>query len=217
MAFIYQGFLLAILTMRVMVVRLHELKAQVDVALQKMTLQKMTIATTCHTTKTQTFFPTAIASMDPGLPRITTRHAISVPSLWFTHGDWNHHVCCRSEQYESILNVWEAIGSNLTRLQTVLLLLMYTASAASHCHLSNRIYCNLVYWKDWTMYCTLVAPDYWFPWQSCWALCPCTNLYASSIRLRAGNFHITVEYANTLTAWFFGLFLVMFGMKLPKI
>jgi hypothetical protein len=37
------------------------------------------------------------------------------------------------------------------------------------------------------------------------------------IRLQTGNFNVTSEYANALTAWLFGLFLVVFGMKLPQV
>jgi len=36
------------------------------------------------------------------------------------------------------------------------------------------------------------------------------------IHVHIGNFDVTSEYANALKAWF-GLFLVVFGMKLPQV
>ena len=43
------------------------------------------------------------------------------------------------------------------------------------------------------------------------------TLMQAPIHVRIGNFHVTAEYANALTAWFFGLFAVVFGMKIPNI
>ena len=35
------------------------------------------------------------------------------------------------------------------------------------------------------------------------------------IRLHVGNFEVSPEYANAIAMWFIGLFLVVFGIKIP--
>lgn len=229
MAFIYQGFLLAILTMRVMVVRLHELKAQVDVA-----LQEMTIATTpCHTTEIQTSIKRSTTTTNATAETNISRQQLllwiqSYQELRQDMQSLSRHFGLRMvlgitmfvvEVSNMILNVWEAIGSSLTRLQTVLLLLMYTANAAILIIVTFQTASTVTLCTERIGPCiallslrTSNSPD-----RAGELNVLAQTFMQAPIRLRAGNFHITVEYANTLTAWFFGLFLVVFGMKLPKI
>jgi hypothetical protein len=124
-----------------------------------------------------------------------------------------------------ILNVWEQVGSTLTQWQTVLLLLTYTANATvlimmtfqvafTNTLCTERIGPRLAVLSlrnvvDHSSHETIETKGE-------------LNVLAQTfmqapIRLRVGNFHVTPEYANALAGWFFGLFLIVFGMKLPNI
>lgn len=234
MAFIYHGFFLSILTMRVMVVRLHELEHSVDT-----TLRGQTLASAAPRSWNAT------APGDGGYayhhsPRSASTTLQDVPRERVL--DWvqqfqelrddmqllSNHLGVRMavgitmfvvEASNMILNVWEAVGSTLTRQQTVLLLLMYAANATmlimttfqaaytvTLC--TERIGPSIALLSLRTPHSPDRAAELNVLAQTC---------MQAPIRLRVGNFHITGDYANALTAWFFGLFLVVFGMKLPTI
>jgi len=233
MAFIYQGFFLAILTMRAMVVRLHELERSVDTALQEQTLA---------TVPRPSLSPSSLSAITTdGYAHHPQQSAIQgVPREQVL--DWtqqfqelrddmqmlSNHFGVRMaigitmfvvEASNMILNVWEAVGSTLTRQQIVLLLLMYAANAAilimatfqaaytvTLC--TERIGPSIALLSLRTTHSPDRAAELNVLAQTC---------MQAPIRLRVGNFHITGDYANALTAWFFGLFLVVFGMKLPTI
>ena len=223
MAFIYQGFFLAILTMRAMVVRLHDLETRVDAVLKEKT-KSTTIAATSGPEDTA-----AALRSHTDVPREQLLE-------WVQHFQelrddmqiLSNHFGVRLavgitmfvvEASNMILNVWEAIGSTLTRQQTILLLLMYAANAAMLIMVTfqaaytvtlctERIGPSIALLSLRTAHSPDRAAELNVLAQTC---------MQAPIRLRAGNFHITADYANALTAWFFGLFLLVFGMKLPKI
>jgi hypothetical protein len=122
-----------------------------------------------------------------------------------------------------ILSVWSSVGSTLTATQTVCLLLTYMASAV--------VLMLTVFYAAHTatMCAQSIAPrlavlslrtnnndnDNGNAHSSLAVLAQA--FVQMPIRLQTGNFNVTSEYANALTAWLFGLFLVVFGMKLPQV
>ena len=227
MAFIYQGF------MRAMVVRLHEFENSVDTALQEQTMAAMprlpssTLSTTTSSNGYTHHHPQQSTIQD--VPREQVLDwAQQFQELRDDMQMLSNHFGLRMaigitmfvvEASNMIINVWEAVGSNMTRQQTVLLLLMYAANAAmlimttfqaaytvTLC--TERIGPSIALLSLRTIHSPDRAAELNVMAQTC---------MQAPIRLRVGNFHITGDYANALTAWFFGLFLVVFGMKLPTI
>jgi len=45
--------------------------------------------------------------------------------------------------------------------------------------------------------------------------CLAATFLDAPVRFHHGNFELSPEYANALTFWFVGLFLLVFGLKLP--
>jgi hypothetical protein len=116
-----------------------------------------------------------------------------------------------------ILSVWSSVGSTLTATQTVCLLLTYMASAVV-----------LILTVFYTAHTATICAQSIAPRLAVLSLRTHGNNHSLAavlaqafvqmpIRLQTGNFNVTSEYANALTAWLFGLFLVVFGMKLPQV
>jgi hypothetical protein len=121
-----------------------------------------------------------------------------------------------------ILSVWSSVGSTLTATQTVCLLLTYMANAVV-------LMLTVFYAAHTATLCAQsIAPrlavlslrtnndDNGNAQHSSLAVLA-QAFVQMPIRLQMGNFNVTSEYANALTAWLFGLFLVVFGMKLPQV
>jgi hypothetical protein len=229
MGFIYQGFLLTILAMRAFIVRLHALENEINHVLQQETI---------FAAMNQEHQSPASTTRRLSSPVLVVKHRRpEVPVLRWTHTyqelrhdmlNLSHHFGFRMvvgvvmfvvEVTNIILSCWEAIGSHLTKLQTVLLILTYAANAAI-----------LIMVVFQTAYTATLSMEQIGPAVAILSLRRAShsadqaaelNVLAQTfmqapIRLRAGNFHVNADYANALTAWFFGLFLAIFGMKLPS-
>jgi len=236
--FIYQGFLLTILTMRAIIVRLNELENDVTTVLQQHTLL-------WHSHNSNSHYNDADRNNTPSSPASceVTRHQIlhwtqTYQQLRQDMQSLSDHFGLRMvlgltmfivEVTNTILKVWDAVGSTLTKWQTCLLLLTYTSSAVV-----------LILTTFQTAYTSTTCCENIGPRLAMLSLRTTNNgsipiagnhhpydvkaelnvlaqtLMQAPIRLRIGTFHITAEYANALAAWFFGLLLVVFGMKLPN-
>jgi len=132
------------------------------------------------------------------------------------------------EVTNTILKVWEAVGSDLTKGQTCLLLLTFASSAAVlimttfQIAYTSTICCEIIGPKLATL--SLRTNNYFVTnnnQNNLYDVKAELNVLAQTfmqapVHLRIGNFHVTAESANALSAWFFGLLLVVFGMKLPN-
>jgi len=240
--FLYQGFLLTILTMRAVIVRLKELEQDITYTLQRYDAQQHQLAMATATTTTTT---TAAAAVNP--PPATLEQIEQWTSTYYDLrqdvASLSHHFGLRLvigltmfvvEVSNTILRIWDAVGSTLSQWQAVLLLLMYAANAAllvmvafqlayTHTICAERIGPSLAVLSLRTSTWVRNEEESQSPRNNSSShMSGAINVLAQTlmqapIHLRIGNFHVTAEYANALTAWFFGLFAVVFGMKMPNL
>jgi hypothetical protein len=215
--FIYQAFLLTILTMRAFCVRLQEVER--DIA----TVVASTTISACNNNNNNVSTPVVVVDI---ISDKVTHWVDCYEELRNHMQSVSRHFGFRMvlgltmfvvETSNLILSVWSSVGSTLTATQTVCLLLTYMASAVM-----------LILTVFYTAHTATICAQSIAPRLAILSLRTHGNNHNLAavlaqafvqmpIRLQTGNFNVTSEYANALTAWLFGLFLVVFGMKLPQV
>jgi len=206
--FMYQGFLLTILTMRAFCVRLHELHREISTVLSTIPASSPCCNGSTH----------GVLSGDKISHWVDCyeelRNDMQSVSWHFGFRMVLGLTMFVVETSNLILSVWSSVGSTLSITQTVCLLLTYMASAII-------LMLTAFYTANTATICAQsIGPS--LAVLSLRTSNPNLAVLAQAfvqmpIRLQTGNFNVTSEYANALTAWLFGLFLVVFGMKLPQV
>lgn len=227
--FIYQAFLLTILTMRAFCVRLQELER--DIATVVATTKSASNNNNNNNNSVSSTTTTTTPGVDIILSDKVTHWVDCYEELRNHMHSVSRHFGFRMvlgltmfvvETSNLILSVWSSVGSTLTATQTVCLLLTYMANAVV-------LMLTVFYAAHTATLCAQsIAPrlavlslrtnndDNGNAQHSSLAVLA-QAFVQMPIRLQTGNFNVTSEYANALTAWLFGLFLVVFGMKLPQV